>query len=394
MGARHACPLCRSQDVDVFLQRANVPIHQNFLYKSRAAARAASRGRLEMAICASCGFVFNSAFDPAALDYGASYDNVQNLSPTFSAYAETLLRRIVAELPTRDQRVVEIGCGKGWFLKKLVAMHPCAVGYGFDTTYAGPLVELGGRLRFFRRYFDARDARIEPTVVVCRHVIEHVPDVLRLLQGIRASVPDVPEARVYIETPCVRWILRNRAVWDLFYEHCSYFSGEALTKALQTAGFHVRSVTAIFGGQYLWLEAGVQPAQKRPLVAPTPSDLYALARRLGAEEDEVKRKIDSRLSAAASEGVGLWGAGAKGVTLANLIDPEAERLRCVGDINPSKQGGYLPGTGHPIVGYERLEELGVRMVVNMNPNYLEENRRQLQKAGIAASVVDLSYWIA
>ena len=33
--------------------------------------------------------------------------------------------------------------------------------------------------------------------------------------------------------------------------------------------------------------------------------------------------------------IALWGAGAKGVTLANLVDPEQTLFECVVDVNPS-----------------------------------------------------------
>jgi len=42
---------------------------------------------------------------------------------------------------------------------------------------------------------------------------------------------------------------------DLFYEHCSIFSREALRTACSTAGFEIRSLMLVFGDQYLWAEA-------------------------------------------------------------------------------------------------------------------------------------------
>jgi C-methyltransferase C-terminal domain len=70
--------------------------------------------------------------------------------------------------------------------------------------------------------------------------------------------------------------------------------------------------------------------------------------------------------------VALWGAGAKGVTFANLVDPECRHLACVVDVNPRKQGKFLPGTGHPIVPPERLLHEGVQSVLVLNPNYFDE----------------------
>jgi len=52
------------------------------------------------------------------------------------------------------------------------------------------------------------------------------------------------------------------------------------------------------------------------------------------------------------------------------------------DLNPQKQGKYLPGTGHPIVGYSVLPDFGVTTAILMNPNYREENQALLRQAGL------------
>ncbi len=85
---------------------------------------------------------------------------------------------------------------------------------------------------------------------------------------------------------------------------------------------------------------------------------------------------------ATAGGVAVWGAGAKGVTFLNLIDPDGTKIACAVDINPNKQGGFVPGTGHPIVDVARLAELGTRHVVLMNSNYLEEARAMGSVLGI------------
>jgi hypothetical protein len=71
--------------------------------------------------------------------------------------------------------------------------------------------------------------------------------------------------------------------------------------------------------------------------------------------------------------VALWGAGAKGVTFANLADPCRQYIDCIADLNPLKQGHFVPGTGHPIVAPADLPERQVRNVILMNPLYRDEN---------------------
>ncbi len=381
--------MCAAPAGGPFLTRRGVPVHQHLLVADPAAARAARRGDLELVVCAHCGFLWNRAFDPCAVEYGPSYDNTQTWSGTFREHADGLAAYLVNERSVRDQQVVEVGCGKGAFLRRLVEMPGGNNrGYGFDPSYVGPLEDLDGRLRFERRYYGPDCCAIRADAVVCRHVIEHVPDPLRLLGSIRAALADSPGCRLFLETPCVAWILRHRVVWDLFYEHCSYFTADSLAAALERAGFQVDAARHVFGGQYLWVEASVSDAPATPRA--DSNELPALAAEFAsAESDLVESWRNETRRRAARESVALWGAGAKGVTFANLVDPCCEWLRCVADINPTKQGHYIPGTGHPIVGLPGLARLGVRSALVLNPNYVEENRRLLAASALEIELVDL-----
>jgi hypothetical protein len=61
------------------------------------------------------------------------------------------------------------------------------------------------------------------------------------------------------------------------------------------------------------------------------------------------------------------------------------------DLNPNKQGGHIPGTGHPIVAPADLPLRRVKSAVLMNPNYRDENLRLLAAAGIELDLIDWSH---
>lgn len=382
------CPVCGAHDVAPFLERADVSVHQNLIMASVDDARRITRGTLSMHVCHACGFGFNADFDATLLSYGHDYDNTQSYSPAFKAYMAELVTLLVDTHGLQAARIVEVGCGKGHFLRQLVGARPSNVGWGFDPSYVGPETDLEGRLQFVREFYGAAHARIQADAVVCRHVIEHVADPVALLRTVRAAVGDASHTRVFFETPCLAWILRSKALWDLFYEHCSLFTADSLSTAFELAGFEVLDVRTIFGGQYLWLEARPAPADVTPRRAP--GDTAALAASLAAEE---RRWIDSwvdRLRAAAHEKVAIWGAGAKGVTFANLIDPRSSLIDCVVDLNPRKQSKFLPGTGHPIVAPSELVTRGVTTAILMNPNYRAEIEALLESEGATIRLEDHS----
>ena len=102
--------MCRSNDIDNFLTRNNVPIRQNTVTPDQTTALDVMRGDLVLAVCNKCGFVFNAAFDSSLPLYGKNYDNAQFFSYAFENYLTHLINYLVDERGVRNCHVVEVGC--------------------------------------------------------------------------------------------------------------------------------------------------------------------------------------------------------------------------------------------------------------------------------------------
>ena len=384
------CPVCNSSSIELFLDRQNVPVHQNLLMRSAEEAGKIRRGRLAMHVCNACGFVFNAAFDGSLMSYNQDYENTQVHSPAFNAYVDGLVETTLNESRVRSGTIVEVGCGKGDFIKRLLNHDRQARGYGFDPSYLGPEVVCNGRLAFAKRFYDASCANLKADIVVCRHVIEHVPQPQDIVRAVGSAVSTNPEAHVFFETPCVNWILENRVTWDFFYEHCSVFTAASLTTLFERCGFTVESVQHVFGGQYLWLHA--RPAKTVPSVTMNPSVTPQCARAFTKIEAQRNRTWTDFVRSQSGRGsLVLWGAGAKAVTFANLVDPDCQWIEAIVDVNPSKQGKYLAGSRHPIVAPESLHEISPAAVMVLNPNYHDEIAQRLAIVGVTAEIVNMMH---
>lgn len=385
---RTVCPLCSSIAVTPFLLREHVPVLTNLLLEHQDAARHIRRGTIHLAVCEQCGFIFNRAFDSAAL-YNDRYDNSQAYAPSFVQYLDERIRQVLLAKPLQDGCVVEVGCGDGFFLRRLIEAGVGITGYGFDPSYRGSLSMLDGRLHFQSCYYDERCCEIPADLLVCRHVIEHIPQPLPFLAMIRRTLAHSPHARAFFETPTIEWILQNQVIWDIYYEHCSYFAPHTITLALELAGFRVERIEHTFGGQYLWVEATVCQSEQQPanLVMQSGS-LPVLAAQFERAEHLCTAYWQSTIQTLRQEGpVALLGAAGKGVTLANLIDPMGALISCIVDVNPQKQHKYLPGTGHPIVPYEELQTRGIASALLLNPNYYEDAVTLLEAHHISVRLV-------
>jgi SAM-dependent methyltransferase len=366
------CPICSSHSTSIFLKRQNVPVHQNVLFQNQEQAQSINRGELVIAVCHDCGFVFNTAYSSKIMSYDRSYENTQNYSPVFEEYVNGTIDYLINQKNIVNRKIIEIGCGKGTFLRKLVEKGN-NTGIGFDPSYIGPLENLSGKLIFKREFYDARHSDLLSDFVVCRHVLEHIEDPVSMLMSIHKAVQNSENVLVFFETPDVEWILQNKVVWDFFYEHCSYFSSQSIVVAFERAGFHVETVKKAFGGQYLWIEARpVFPVEPRftPDVMPT----VALAENFGKLDLEIIKQWKEKIINLRKDGnLLVWGAGAKGVTFANLFDPERKYIGYLVDVNPNKQAKYLPGTGHPIISPEEISKISnISAIIIMNPNYRDE----------------------
>ena len=387
MPAEITCPVCGFAHCERFLSRDNVPVQQNFLTPSQEKAINVPRGDLHMCFCSGCGFVFNSAFDPALMVYDADYNNTQESSECFKQHLSTLKEKLTAEAGLKKATIAEIGCGKGYFLKMLVLDESLDNrGFGFDPSYEGEEILADGRLTFTKKYFDSSCRGFRADALVCRHVIEHIHRPVQFVEEISAALADSPDCRLFFETPCVDWIFDHLTIWDFFYEHCSLFSTESIARLFNQRGYEIKSLEHVFGDQYLWLEA-VKSAEIIAGQACSGSTL-AKMKKFAAYEKVAVAKWKQEVQRLKRLGpLAVWGAGAKGVTFVNLVDRQRDLIELVIDLNPDKHGRYIPGTGHRVAGYKHLVSTGIKNVIVMNPNYVDEIRAMLSESGVAVNLI-------
>lgn len=137
------------------------------------------------------------------------------------------------------KRLIEVGCGKGYFLELLRQRGHVVT--GIDPAYEGENPDV------IKAPF-TRDLGLSADAVVLRHVLEHIADPLAFLDAIAGANQG---GLIYIEVPCLDWILEHRAWFDLFYEHVNYFRLGDLLRCFGS----VLEAGHLFNGQYLYIIA-------------------------------------------------------------------------------------------------------------------------------------------
>src|SRR4051794_39582593 len=125
------CPACGCSQATAFVIIPNAAVNCNELFRTRDTALRAPQAPIELAYCCTCQHVFNSAFDAGMISYTTAYENSLHFSPRFQQYACDLVKYLANAYELKDRSVIEVGCGKGEFLRMLVeSTH--ARGIGFD----------------------------------------------------------------------------------------------------------------------------------------------------------------------------------------------------------------------------------------------------------------------
>jgi SAM-dependent methyltransferase len=390
-----SCPVCASAQVVPLLDLGGLPVFCNVQWATRAEAVAAARAPVDLSSCRRCGHVFNSAFDPKKVAYAPGYENSQHFSAVFRAYAQQLVEKLVERFDIRDRNVVDIGCGRGDLLR-MIAQHGRNRGFGFDPSYdaVATAPDESEAVRISREYFTREQAaELQPALVCCRHVLEHVPDPIEFLEQMRESTTGGDSLPVfYLEVPNGTHLLRTGSAWDYIYEHVSYFSRASLTLALERAGFDLIELQEGFDGQFLC--AFTRPRRAAGKASPI-SD--ATAAREAAVIDSAGAVLRQRLDkwrvwaghlSASKTPTTVWGAGSKGVIFLNVLGiSDTGPIRWVIDQSPLKDGRHVSGTGHVIALPDPAHLAGIENVVLMNSIYAPEVRARLDANGSRARLL-------
>ena len=385
------CPSCGNKGLSLFYEVRNVPVHSCLMMPTRQAALEFPCGDIVLGLCEHCGFITNVAYDSKMQDYSPIYEDQQSFSPTFNTFAFDLANRLVKKHNLHDKDIVEIGCSKGDFLLLLCELgHNRGLGIDPSAITGRVQSEANARVSFIQDYYSERYGNYSGDFVCCRHTLEHIHLTAEFVSTVRRSIGDRMDTVVFFEIPETTRVLQELAFWDIYYEHCSYFSPGSLARLFRSCGFEVIDLARDYGDQYLLIEV-------RPVKTPSnkihelEDSLEQMAQDVRYFSTQIVNKLEQwkhhleQIHAQSKRAV-IWGSGSKCVAFLTTLGT-ADKIQYVVDINPYRHGKFIPGLGKEIMSPQFLKEYQPDQVIVMNPIYCNEIQQMLDEMGVTTEII-------
>ena len=369
----------------VIYKATDFPILQNRVYNTKEEALNCIKGDMNVVINKD-GYIYNLDFDSNKMNYDQEYDNSVP-SSFFKSYYSRIGEHLIEKYKLNSNSLVlDIGCGKGTFLKQIFSECKYAGrAIGIDPSYEGELSLIQNKLLFVQEYFTEKhlDKIDAISLVILRHTLEHIPRPSDFLNSIfktikKCNFKNVP---IFIEVPDVEWIFKQKSYWDFFYEHVNYFSKKSLFDTITDAGASVDSIITEFGDQYLWADAYINTndSSKNKFINLNLKTDFLLDFNFEIINNikRLKESID------ANSKLVIWGMASKGIIYSLHLIKHGHLPDYFVDINLNKQNKYIPIIGAPIISPNDLPKDLKLSIICMNPNYIDEIELECNKLNIS-----------
>jgi len=386
------CPVCLNNNFVPFFELPEVPTQAGMLWKSQDEALHAPTGRIKLAFCHDCGFIGNLHFEPEKIKYDQDYSFSLFFSPTFREFLTSVANRLVSQYDITNKTVLEIACGEGDFLRLLCGAGGNQ-GIGIDPITTTHTEQVGkNQISFIKDLYTEKYADLAPDLICCRQALDQLPDPKAMLKIIRENIGDRLNTIVYVEVPNATGIFENMLIRNIMYEKSSWFTTNSLVSLFESSGFKVLSVAPCFDDdQYIGIEA--MPVNEIELGKRFDSQAHAEFSR--AVDDFGKRheqKVDEwrrQLLQLKRNGQKIlaWGSGAGGINFFSTLGIQDEIPYLI-DINPKRQGKFMPITGQPVMPAEFVKEYKPDTLVITNSTYEKEIKQSVSEMGI-----ECDFWV-
>ncbi len=387
------CRHCQTPLILPFLDLGSAPPSNAYL-TCDALAKREIHYPLKVMVCDQCWLVQTEDTADADELFDEDYAYFSSFSTSWvkhaEAYVEEMTRRF--DIGTASH-VVEVAANDGYLLQFVKERGiPCT---GVEPTASTATAARAKSIEIIQEFFGVQLAEKmvqhgkQADLTAANNVLAHVPDINDFVSGFTRLLK--PNGVATFEFPHLLNLIQKNQFDTVYHEHFSYLSLTAVNHIFSANGLYVFDVEEIptHGGS-LRVLAGVAKYQHHPVkdvvqsillrekdAGLTSTETYTSFQ---SHADKVKDDFVSFLIEAKRTGktVAAYGAAAKGNTLMNYAGIRPDLISFVVDLNPAKQGKFMPGSRIPIVDESHIEKSKPDYIVILPWNLREEIIQQLE----------------
>lgn len=348
---------------------------------------------LKVVVCESCWLVQTDENTGSLELFDHEYAYFSSFSTMWLAHAETYVNCMFERFKLDSNSfVVEVASNDGYLLQFVNKKGTKSLGVEPTEGTAAAAREKG--VETLEEFFGVAAATKlaaegkQADLMVANNVLAHVPDINDFVRGF--SILLKPDGVSTFEFPHLMQLMIHNQFDTIYHEHFSYLSLTAVSTIFERNGlsvFDVEELTTHGGSLRVFAQrkdSGKHPISdtvKRVMANETTLGVNSSAYYEGFQEktDQNKNKFLAFLIDAKSKGktVAAYGAAAKGNTFMNYAGVRPDLLSFVVDLNPAKQGKFMPGSRIPIVPEDFLHSVKPDFVIILPWNLKTEIMLQL-----------------
>ncbi|MBL1147468.1 MAG: methyltransferase domain-containing protein [Pseudomonadota bacterium] len=348
---------------------------------------------LHILVCEHCWLVQTEDYADADELFSEDYAYFSSFSKSWLAHAENFVEKMQARFGLTDaSHIVEIASNDGYLLQYVQERGiPCL---GIEPTKSTAAASREKGIDTLEEFFGVALAERlaaegkQADLTAANNVLAHVPDINDFVRGFSLLLK--PSGVASFEFPHLMQLVTHGQFDTIYHEHYSYLSLTAVSHIFAANGLTVFDVEELptHGGSLRVYACRadteahkVQDSVSALLAREKAAGMQTAAYYAGFQDkaDKIKNDFLEFLLFAKREGktVAGYGAAAKGNTLLNYAGIRPDLLPFVVDMNPAKQGKFLPGSRIPILPPAAIEERKPDFVIILPWNLRTEIAEQL-----------------
>jgi len=349
------CRSCGYELSTPFLNLGNSPISNNYLTEGETHLPEIYYP-LEVYYCPKCQLVQIDQFEKPENIFNSKYTYFSSYSSSWLKHCKQYVNEIAKEIELNSKSlVIEIGSNDGYLLQYFKEIDIPVLGIDPSEETAKVAIKKGipTEIIFFNTNFSK-----QANLIIVNNVIAHTPDPNEFVKALKKCLK--PSGVITVEFPSILELIKNNQFDTIYQEHYSYFSLHSIKNLFERHGLKIFDVKELptHGGS---LRIYACHDNEKILEDINIIDILSKEKafgildprmyfKFGYKAENIKRDLlDLLISLKKINRVVVgYGAPAKGNTLLNYCGIRSDLLKYTVDINPHKQGLFLPGTHIPI----------------------------------------------